>query len=74
MTEKDATTDTNRLDDLEIKFSYQQETIDTLNETITSQWREIEALRLQLQRLEGRLVEMAEWQGDAGSEPPPPHY
>lgn len=63
-----------RLDDLEIKFSYQQETIDTLNETVTKQWSEIEALRLQLHRLEGRLQEMADHQSDVGNEPPPPHY
>lgn len=65
---------TNRLDDLEIKFSYQQETIDSLNETVTKQWSEIEALRRQLHRLEGRLQDMADLQSDAGNEPPPPHY
>lgn len=65
---------TDRLNDLEIKFSYQQETIDSLNETVTKQWSEIEALKLQIMRLEGRLQEMADLQGDPGNEPPPPHY
>ena len=63
-----------RLDDLEIKFSYQQETIDSLNEAVTKQWSEIEALRRQLHRLEGRLQEMSDMQSDSGNEPPPPHY
>lgn len=64
--------DNERLDDLEIKFSYQQETIDALNETVTKQWDLIERLRRQLERLEGQLIEMADGQG--GDEPPPPHY
>ncbi len=62
-----------RLDELEIKFAYQQETIDSLNETVTKQWEFIEKLRRQISRLEGRLVEMSEWQG-GDNEPPPPHY
>ena len=64
--------DSERLDDLEIKFSYQQETVDTLNETVTKQWDLIEQLRRQIERLEGQLIEMADSQG--GDEPPPPHY
>ena len=62
-----------RLDDLEIQFAYQQDTIDSLNETVTKQWDVIEKLRLKITRLEGRLMEMSEWQS-AGNEPPPPHY
>lgn len=62
-----------RLNDLEIKFAYQQETIESLNETVTKQWNVIEKLRLQITRLEGRLTEMSDWQG-GGDEPPPPHY
>lgn len=65
---------TDRLNDLEIKFSYQQETIDSLNDAVTKQWRVIDDLRRQIQRLEGRLVEMASFQGDPDGDPPPPHY
>lgn len=64
----------NRLNDLEIQFAYQQETIDSLNETVTKQWETIEKLRLKISRLEGRLTEMSEWQSAGGHEPPPPHY
>lgn len=63
-----------RLDDLEIRFSYQQETIDSLNETVTKQWDTLEQLRLHIERLEGRLRDMADWSADPGNEPPPPHY
>ncbi len=64
----------NRLDDLEVKFSYQQEMIDSLNDTVTKQWTEMDALRLQIRRLEARLQEVADQQGHPGNEPPPPHY
>lgn len=65
---------TERLDDLEVKFSYQQETIDQLNDMVTKQWDLIDRLRLQIERLEGRLAEVAASGGEAGDEPPPPHY
>lgn len=63
-----------RLDDLEIRFSYQQETIDSLNETVTKQWETLEQLRVHIERLEGRLRDMADWSAEPGNEPPPPHY
>lgn len=62
-----------RLNDLEIQLSYLQETIDSLNDTVTKQWDVIEKLRRQISRLEGRLVEMSDWQSGS-DEPPPPHY
>lgn len=63
-----------RLDDLEVKYVFQQDTIDSLNDTVTKQWRTIEQLQRTIQRLEGRIVELGEWQGAGGDEPPPPHY
>lgn len=76
MSEKPSTTpdQDDRLNDLEIQFAYQQETIDSLNETVTKQWDLIEKLRLKISRMEGRLMEMSEWQSSGGHEPPPPHY
>jgi len=68
-----AANETERLNDLEIKFAYQQETIDSLNDTVTKQWDAIEKLRRHITRLEGQIVEMGDWQG-GGNEPPPPHY
>jgi len=67
------TSEGERLNDLEIKFAYQQETLDSLNDTVTKQWDVIEKLRRHIARLEGQLVEMGDWQG-SGNEPPPPHY
>jgi len=67
------TSESQRLNDLEIKFAYQQETLDSLNDTVTKQWDVIEKLRRHITRLEGQLVEMGDWQG-SGNEPPPPHY
>lgn len=63
-----------RLNDLEVKYAFQQDTIDSLNETVTQQWQTIEAMQRTIQRLEGRIVELGEWQGAGGDEPPPPHY
>lgn len=64
-----------RVDDLEIKFSFQQEMIDSLNETVTKQWQEIDQLKRYIERLEGRLQDMADSSGaPVGDEPPPPHY
>lgn len=63
-----------RLDDLEMKYAFQQDTIDSLNETVTKQWQTIEHLQRTIERLEGRILELSEWQGAGGDEPPPPHY
>lgn len=63
-----------RLDDLEVKFVFQQDTIDSLNDTVTKQWRTIEQLQRTIQRMEGRIAEMGEGQSEGASEPPPPHY
>mgnify|MGYP003647755081 CR=1 FL=1 len=63
-----------RLDDLEIKYAFQAETLDSLNETVTKQWHTIEQLQRALNQLEGRIVEISEWSVGSGDEPPPPHY
>jgi SlyX protein len=63
-----------RVTELEVKISFQQETIDSLNETVTRQWDQIEQLKRAIERFEGRLVEMSDMAGTEGNEPPPPHY
>jgi SlyX protein len=64
-----------RIDALEIRIAYQDETIETLNKTITEQWRQIDALSRQVGNLRDRLHD-AEMKSAAGAapEPPPPHY
>ena len=61
-----------RIVTLEIKLSFLEETLDTLNEVILAQGKELEAQRKKLERLE-------QPQGDAGQESAPaderpPHY
>ncbi len=46
-----------RIDALEIRLSFQDETIETLNQTITAQWQQIDALTRQVAGLNERLQE-----------------
>ena len=46
-----------RIDALEIRLSFQDETIETLNKTITAQWQQIDALTRQVAGLNERLQE-----------------
>ena len=40
-----------RIDALEMRVAYQDDTIETLNQTITAQWQQIDALTRQLAEL-----------------------
>ncbi len=62
-----------RIDTLETRLSYQDETIETLNATITAQWKQIDLLTRQLEALRDRLSE-AEANAPAPTNEPPPHY
>ena len=44
-----------RIDALETRLTFQDETIETLNKTITAQWQQIDALSRQLANLAERL-------------------
>ncbi len=46
-----------RIDRLEARLMFQDDTIETLNQTITAQWREIDALTRQVASLSERLQE-----------------
>ena len=62
-----------RLEALETRVAYQDQTIDDLNMTITAQWRQIDVLTRKLDTVEQQLrsgVQIA----DPASEQPPPHY
>ena len=62
-----------RIDALEAKLMFQEDTIEVLNQTITLQWHQIDALKRQLTNLSERLRE-----AEAGTSRPanerPPHY
>jgi len=62
-----------RIDALEARLMFQDETIETLNKTITAQWQQIDALTRQLVSLSERLQE-AEAQAPGAANEPPPHY
>ena len=62
-----------RLDAVESRLMYQDDTIETLNQTITDQWIKIEALARQVGALSERLQE-AEASAPAPANERPPHY
>jgi uncharacterized coiled-coil protein SlyX len=62
-----------RIDALEERLTYQDETIEQLNVTITAQWKQIDALTRQLAALTDRLQE-AEANAPAPANERPPHY
>ncbi len=62
-----------RIDLLETRLTFQDETIETLNRTITEQWLKIDALTRQFANLSERLRE-AEAHAPGAANEPPPHY
>ena len=62
-----------RIDLLETRLAFQDDTIETLNKTITEQWLRIDALTRQLATLSERLQE-AESRAPGAVNEPPPHY
>jgi SlyX protein len=61
-----------RIDALETRLTFQDETIETLNKTITAQWLKIDALTRQIAHLSERLLEAEAH--TPGANEPPPHY
>ena len=62
-----------RIEALEARLMFQDATIETLNETVTTQWREIDALKRQIANLNERLQD-AEAGLPRPANEPPPHY
>jgi SlyX protein len=62
-----------RIDALESRLMYQDETIEQLNATITAQWKQIDVLTRQLAALNERL-QQAEANAPAPANERPPHY
>jgi uncharacterized coiled-coil protein SlyX len=69
----DPNTLSERIDALEARIAYQDDTIETLNETITQQWKQIDALTRQIAALNDRLQE-AESRSPGPANERPPHY
>jgi len=62
-----------RINRLEARLTYQDETIESLNQTITAQWKQIDALTRQIAQLNERLQE-AEAAAPGPANERPPHY
>jgi SlyX protein len=63
-----------RVEALETRVAYQDQTIDDLNKAVTAQWERIDALSRELARLGDRLQQAEDRSAPTGPEPPPPHY
>lgn len=64
-----------RIEKLETTVAYQEQVIDDLNATVTSQWQEIDLLKRQLSKLSEQVREVEANPALASQdEPPPPHY
>jgi SlyX protein len=63
-----------RIDALEIRIVYLDETIETLNRTITAQWQQIDALSREMLHLRERLDDAEMKSGAGTTHEPPPHY
>jgi SlyX protein len=62
-----------RIDVLETRLTFQDETIETLNNTIAAQWQKIDALTREVASLSERLRE-AEANAPGAANEPPTHY
>jgi uncharacterized coiled-coil protein SlyX len=62
-----------RIEALETRLTYQDDAIETLNQTITAQWKRIDALTRQVAELKERLQE-AESNAPGSINERPPHY
>ncbi|ANW04090.1 SlyX family protein [Bradyrhizobium icense] len=69
----DVTALSERIDALEVRATFQEDTIEVLNQTITAQWHQIDVLTRQLAELKERLRE-AESNLPGPANEPPPHY
>ncbi len=66
-----------RIEKMEERSAFQEHTIEELSDAITDQWKLIDALKREVNRLTDELKEVGDTvaQGPgAGREPPPPHY
>ena len=70
MTDK---TSADRIDALEMRATYQEESIEALNQIVTAQWKQIDSLMRQIAELGERLREAEAGRSTPASEPPP-HY
>ncbi len=66
-------TDSERIEALETRIAYQDQTIEDLNAAVTEQWTLIEQLRHKIELLEQQVLS-GSFIADPATETPPPHY
>jgi len=60
---------------LEVRVAHQDRVIEDLNALVTEQWKQIDALAKQVERMTDRLQRVEENAPSSDApEPPPPHY
>jgi SlyX protein len=64
---------TTRLESLETRIAHQDRTIEDLNASVTAQWKQIDALAKEVERMAARLQQVED-NAPGAAEPPPPHY
>lgn len=62
-----------RIDALEMRIAFQDQTIEELNTALTDQWKTIDLLTKKLATLEEQ-VRSGSFIADPATEKPPPHY
>ncbi|UGV31666.1 SlyX family protein [Halopseudomonas aestusnigri] len=64
-----------RVDELETRLAFQDDTIQALNDALAAQQFELDRLRRSLELVAKRQADLAaQIPDDAGEEAPPPHY
>ena len=63
-----------QIEDLQVKFSFQEETIEALNEVILRQQRSIDHLNEQISMLRSRIESISSGENQHQDNEPPPHY
>jgi len=63
-----------RLNDLELKFMDQEQTVNDLSEMVSRQWDEIEKLKRRLIKASDRIVTLEDALPSGESDQKPPHY
>lgn len=63
-----------RIDELEARLAFQDDTIQTLNDVLVEQQRMVERMKAQLELLARRHEDLHSRVGVEGDDAPPPHY
>ncbi len=60
--------------ELQTQLTFQEDTIQQLNEVVTQQQKDIERLQLQMEALKGLIQGYVQEQHNVKDDVPPPHY